>query len=365
MTDDERVRLHELDLPALEALIEGWGEPRARARAREVWEWLYQRGATDFERMTTLPGSLRERLAAETTFYVPPVLARQEAPDGETRKDLLRLEDGEQVEVVLLRYRERRSACVSTQVGCACGCSFCATGQMGFVRDLSSAEIVAQVLHLQRELAAEGERLSNVVLMGMGEPLLNYDHTLAAVRRLVDPRALGFVERRVTLSTVGIVPGIERLAGEDLLVNLAVSLHAATDALRDDLVPVNRRYPLDDLFAALRHYTARTQRRVMFEWAMIDGVNDTPAQAEALVTCLAGLPAHVNVIRLNPTAEYGGRPSTWAAIEAFRTVLDRAQVPHTMRQRRGGAIEAGCGQLRCRKRLTAYGEDDRGELNAP
>jgi len=280
---------------------------------------------------------------------VPPVLARQEAPDGETRKDLLRLEDGEQIEVVLLRYRERRSACVSTQVGCACGCSFCATGQMGFGRDLSSAEIVAQVLHLQRELAARGERLSNVVLMGMGEPLLNYEQALAAVRRLVDPRALGFVQRRITLSTVGIVPGIERLAEEDLLINLAVSLHAATDALRDDLVPVNRRYPLDDLFAALRQYTARTQRRVLFEWVMIDGVNDTPEQAEALVARLAGLPAHVNVIRMNPTAEYGGRPSALGAIEAFRVVLDRAQVPHTMRQRRGGAIEAGCGQLRCRE----------------
>jgi 23S rRNA (adenine2503-C2)-methyltransferase len=313
-----------------------------------VPEWLYRRWATDFEQMTTLPRTLRERLAAETTCYVPPVLARQEAPDGETRKDLLRLEDGEQVEVVLLRYRERRSACVSTQVGCACGCSFCATGQMGFGRDLSSAEIVAQVLHLQRELAAKGECLSNVVLMGMGEPLVNYERALAAVRRLVDRRALGFVQRRITLSTVGIVLGIERLAEEDLLINLAVSLHAATDALRDGLVPVNRRYPLEDLFAAVRRYTARTQRRVMFEWVMIDGLNDTPEQAEALVTRLAGLPAHVNVMRLNPTAEYGGQPSTLAAIEAFRAVLDRAQVPHTMRQRRGGAIEAGCGQLRCR-----------------
>jgi len=169
------------------------------------------------------------------------------------------------------------------------------------------------------------------------------------VRRLVDPRALGFVQRRITLSTVGIVPGIERLAGEDLLINLAVSLHAATDALRDGLVPFNRRYPLDDLFAVLRRYAARTQRRVMFEWVMIDGVNDTPEQAEALVARLAGLPAHVNLIRLNPTAAYSRRPSTLAAIEAFRAVLDRAQVPHTMRQRRGGAIEAGCGQLRCRE----------------
>jgi 23S rRNA (adenine2503-C2)-methyltransferase len=294
-------------------------------------------------------------LAAETTLYVPRVLARQEAPDGETRKDLLQLEDGQQIEVVLLRYRERRSACVSTQVGCACGCRFCATGQMGFVRQLTSGEIVAQVLHLQRELAAEHRRLSNVVLMGMGEPLLNYEHTLAAVRWLIDRRAMGFPPRRVTLSTVGIVPGVRQLIDEDLPINLAISLHAATDELRDQLVPVNRRYPLDELLTALGEYTARTGRRVMLEWVMIDGVNDTREQAEALVARLAGVPAHVNLIRLNATAGYAGQPSSLEAIEAFTAVLDRARVPHTMRQRRGGAIAAGCGQLRSRA-----GEDPKG-----
>jgi 23S rRNA (adenine2503-C2)-methyltransferase len=298
--------------------------------------------------MTTLPQTLRERLAAETAFYVPPVLARQEAPDGETRKDLVQLEDGEQIEVVLLRYRERRSACISTQVGCACGCLFCATGQMGFVRQLSSEEIVAQVLHLQRELATEQKQLSNIVLMGMGEPLLNYGHTLAAIRRLVEPRALGFAQRRITLSTVGIVPGIKRLMEEDLHINLAISLHAATDALRSRLVPINQRYPLDDLFAAIKLYTAQTQRRVMVEWVLVDGVNDTREQAEALIERLAGVPAHVNLIRLNPTPDYDGRPSVIEAIDTFTAVLDGAHIPHTMRQRRGGAIAAGCGQLRSR-----------------
>jgi 23S rRNA (adenine2503-C2)-methyltransferase len=294
-------------------------------------------------------------LAAETMLYVPRVLARQEAPGGETRKDLLQLKDGQQIEVVLLRYRERRSACISTQVGCACGCRFCATGQMGFVRQLTSGEIVAQVLHLQRELAVEHRRLSNVVLMGMGEPLLNYEHTLVAVRRLIDRRALGFPPRRVTLSTVGIVPGVRQLIDEDVPINLAISLHAASDALRSQLVPVNRRYPLDELFAALGEYTARTGRRVMLEWVMIDGVNDTREQAEALVARLAGVPGHVNLIRLNATAGYAGRPSSLEAIEAFTAVLDRARVPHTMRQRRGGAIAAGCGQLRSR-----VGEDPKG-----
>ena len=178
---------------------------------------------------------------------------------------------------------------------------------------------------------------------------MNYQHTLAAIRRLVDPRALGFVQRRITLSTVGIVPGIKRLGDEDLQMNLAISLHAATDALRSRLAPINQCYPLDDLFAAVKQYVAQTQRRVMFEWVMINGLNDTRGQAEALVARLAGLPAHVNLIRLNPTPDYGGEPSALAAIEAFTAVLDRAHIPHTMRQRRGGAIAAGCGQLRRRE----------------
>ena len=342
------IKLHDLELEALETLLAAWGKGLADegpAGARQVWQWLYQRGATTFDQMTTLPQALRERLAAETTFYTPPVLARQKAPDGGTRKDLLQLQDGELVEVVLLRYRERRSACISTQVGCACGCPFCATGQTGFVRQLSGEEIIAQVLHMQREMAIEQRQLSNIVLMGMGEPLLNYECTLAAIRRLVDPHALDFVQRRITLSTVGIAPGIERLAGENLLINLAISLHAATDTLRNRLVPINQRYPLDDLFAAMRVYTTRTQRRIMIEWIMINGVNDTHEQAETLVERLAGIPAHVNLIRLNPTPDYDGQPATLAAIDAFAAILDIGHIPHTMRQRRGGAIAAGCGQL--------------------
>lgn len=339
-----RVDLYELDYPALEGLLADWG--LSRAHARPVWEWLYRRLATDLEQMTTLPPTVRERLAAEVTFYVPPVLTRLESPDGGARKDLLQLEDGERVEVVTLRYRERYSACISTQIGCACGCLFCATGQTGFVRHLSSAEIVAQVLHVQRELVARGRTLSNFVLMGMGEPLLNYERTIAAIRRLSDHRGMGFVQRRITLSTVGIVPGIDRLAEEGLHVNLAISLHAATDRLRDHLVPINRRYSLDDLFAALERYTARTRRRVMIEWLMINGVNDMPEQAEALIGRLERVPAHVNLIQLNPTPGYDGRPSDPAALDAFEALLDRARIPHTVRQSRGGAIEAGCGQLR-------------------
>lgn len=344
MARKNEIDLHELDLPALEALLASWGE--ARSDARQVWNWLYRCGATDFDQMKPLSQTLRERLKAETTFYAPQVLARQEAPDGGTRKDLLQLEDGEQIEVVLLRYLERFSACISTQVGCACGCRFCATGQMGLVRQLSGGEIVAQVLHLQRELATRQARLSNIVLMGMGEPLLNYDQTLAAVRRLIDPCAVGFVQRRITLSTVGIVPGIEQLIDENVRVNLAISLHAATDTLRSQLVPINRRYPLDELFAAARLYTNRTKRRVMLEWVMIDGVNDSREQAEALAERITGIPVHVNLLRLNATAGYVDQPSSPEMIEGFATVLDSHRIPHTMRQRRGGAIAAGCGQLR-------------------
>jgi 23S rRNA (adenine2503-C2)-methyltransferase len=283
----------------------------------------------------------------ERDVYTPRILTRLESTDGETRKDLLELEDGEKVEVVFLRYGQRCSACISSQIGCACGCVFCATGQMGFVRQLDSDEIVAQALHVQRELSGQGMQLSNVVLMGMGEPLLNYEQTIAAIRHLVDQREVGLAPSRVTLSTVGIPPGIERMAEEGIPIKLAISLHAATDDLRDRLVPINHRYPLDALFAAVEQYVARTQRRVMFEWVMIDGINDTREQAEELASRLSAMPCHVNLIRLNPTDRYAGRPAGPTAIDAFARVLDRAAIPHTMRQRRGGAIQAGCGQLHC------------------
>ncbi len=338
--------IYDLDLPQLEQLLDAWGEPRYRAR--QIWRWLYRRLVTDYEQMTDLPKRLRERLAETFPLYVPPVLARMESLDGETRKDLLRLADGRQVEVVLMRYIERRSACLSTQVGCAMGCKFCATGQMGFLRNLSSGEIVAQALHIQRLLQAQGHHLTNVVLMGMGEPLVNYEQTLAAVRRMIHPQGMKLGQRRITISTAGIVPGIYRLAEEGLQLTLAVSLHAATDALRSELMPINRRYPLDKLFAAVRAYLLRTKRRVTFEWVLIDGVNDTTAQAEALARRLRGLLAHVNLIPLNPTEGFAGRPSTPERIEAFAAILERHHVPYTLRLRRGSDIQAGCGQLRQR-----------------
>ncbi len=342
-----RPNLYELDRQALEALVTSWGEPRYRAR--QIWEWLYRHLVTTPQEMTSLPKALRNRLAEKTTLYVPTVLATQESLDGETRKDLLEMADGAQVEVVLMRYIDRRTACISTQVGCPIGCKFCATGQMGFQRNLSTAEIVAQVLHFARELQAQGNRLSNVVFMGMGEPFLNYEATLRAIRRLTDPQGLGLGQRRMTVSTVGIVPGILRFADEGLQVNLAVSLHAATDEVRSQIMPINRRYGLDALFRALHTYIEKTHRQVTFEWILIEGVTDTEQQATALAARVAGMLAHVNLIPLNPTEAFDGVPSSPERISRFTQILSRHHVPYTLRLRRGLDIQAGCGQLRARQ----------------
>jgi 23S rRNA (adenine2503-C2)-methyltransferase len=225
------------------------------------------------------------------------------------------------------------------------GCVFCATGQMGFRRHLSAGEIVEQVLWFARELKAESDHLTNIVVMGMGEPFHNYDATMAAVDRLNDPRGFNFGARRITISTVGLVPMIERFAAEKRQVNLAVSLHAATDDLRTELLPINQKYPLAALFRAVRQYCAETRRRVTFEWALIEGKNDTPEQALALAVLAAGLPCHVNVIPLNPTRDYSGRATTRARAAAFKGILERHGLTCTIRVRRGIDINAGCGQL--------------------
>ena len=344
MATKTKLNLYDVDLARLENLLETWGEPRYRAK--QIWEWLYRHLVSDVDEMTSLPKKLRQRLNEETCLSVPVVQAHQESLDGETRKDLLELDDGQRIEVVLMRYIERRTACISTQVGCAVGCQFCATGQMGINRNLTSGEIVAQVLHLARELRLQDQRLTNVVLMGMGEPFLNYNNSLDAVRRLVDAKGFQMGQRRITISTAGVVPGIRRFAQEGLQVNLAISLHAATDDLRSELMPINKRYGLNDLFKAVDDYIARTNRRVTFEWLLIDGVNDTQEQAEALAARTAGLLAHINLIPLNPTAGFNGRPSSPERTEAFTQILDRRHIPYTLRLARGIDIRAGCGQLR-------------------
>ncbi|MHB8629607.1 MAG: 23S rRNA (adenine(2503)-C(2))-methyltransferase RlmN [Aggregatilineales bacterium] len=337
--------LYDLSFPELADKLSAWGEPPYRAR--QVWEWLYKRKAAEFEQMTNLPRALRERLSAETRLGTLDLVTELHSSDGQTVKRLFRLPDGQLIESVLMEYDDgRRTACISTQAGCAMGCVFCATGQMGFARHLTDGEIVQQALFAARQLEAEGDRLSNVVLMGMGEPLHNYDNTLRAIRKLIDPNGIEIGQRHITLSTVGLVPAIRKLAAEELQVKLAISLHAATDVERSKLLPVNRRWPIAEVISAVEEYIAATGRRVTFEWALIRRENDTFEQAQQLGQLLRGLLCHVNLIPLNPTDGYVGAPSDPERVTAFQDTLASYGVTSTVRVRRGIDIDAGCGQLK-------------------
>jgi 23S rRNA (adenine2503-C2)-methyltransferase len=323
----------------LAVLLEG--EPAYRVR--QVWEGLYRRVVEPAE-LTNLPASLRQRLA-EAPELAPALRPELESVTdrGDTVKWLWSLHDGAQVETVLMHYRDGRSTvCVSTQAGCAMACGFCATGQAGFDRNLSTGEIVEQVARAIQ--AARPRRVSNVVFMGMGEPLANYDRVWGAVRRLHDD--FGLSARHLTISTVGVVPGIKRLAEEDLPVNLAVSLHAADDDLRNRLVPVNKRYPLDVLVAACHDYLDAKGRRLSFEWALIDGVNDRHVDARRLAAIARPLAAHVNLIPLNPTPGYATKGTPPDRVRQFRDDLVDLGVNATVRRNRGTDIDAACGQLR-------------------
>ncbi len=339
---NERVSLLALTYEGLQALLVSWGEPRFRAE--QVWQWLYRRLATSPEEMTNIPRALRRRLLEETDITRLEVAGLQAADEGLTDKILFQTADGQSFETVLMRYEDRNTVCVSSQIGCAVGCEFCATGQGGLVRDLGADEISAQVLHVARTLAGEGRTLTNVVLMGMGEPLLNYDAVWTAITNL--HRGMGLGMRRFTISTSGIVPGIERLAAEGSGVGLAISLHAPDNALRDRLVPINRRYPIEDLLDAVARYAERTGRRPTFEYVLIDGVNDAVSQAEALVARLRGRLCHVNLIPLNATPGCDLQPAPTAQVLRFRDALVRGGVETTVRISRGSEIRAGCGQLR-------------------
>jgi 23S rRNA (adenine2503-C2)-methyltransferase len=333
----------DLSFVELEAVLGGWGQPRYRAL--QIWQATYRDLAGGPESMTTIPRGLRQRLAEEFSFSHLQPLVEAHSSDGTTRKHLFELPDQRQIESVLMGYETRRTACISTQAGCAMGCVFCATGQMGFRRHLSVGEIVEQVIWFARRLKSRDERLTNVVVMGMGEPFHNYDATMAAVDILNDPRGFNFGARRITISTVGLAPMIERFALEKRQVNLAVSLHAATDDLRAELLPVNRKYPLEVLFTAIRRYYAETHRRVTFEWALIAGKNDSPEQARALAVLIGDIPAHVNIIPLNPTQDYAGAAASRERVAAFKEALDHEGISCTIRVRRGIDINAGCGQL--------------------
>lgn len=338
--------IYDLDKSELKQLLVELGQPSYRAS--QVWHWIYDQNASDFNIMTNLPKELRQELSDYLLLSPWDQEAEQYSKDGQTKKVLFKLADGIFIETVLMRYQKRKTLCISTQAGCAMGCVFCATGQMGFFRNLTVGEIVQQVMFFARELAIQGERVTNIVMMGMGEPLHNYENTLSALDILTDEEGFNLSARKITISTVGLVPAIRRYAEEGRQTPLAVSLHAATDKDRNELIPISRRWSLAELIDACHYYVTKTGRRITFEWALIEGENDSQNQARLLGQLVKGLLCHVNLIPLNPTAGYGGRPTSRERVEAFQKELSRHGVSSTVRLRRGIDIQAGCGQLRDR-----------------
>jgi 23S rRNA (adenine2503-C2)-methyltransferase len=340
-----------LDRAALRARFAEMGE--APYRADQVMNWIYRRGVDDFAAMTNLGKDLRARLAAHFVICPPELVTEQTSADG-TRKWVLKAGEGQAIETVFIPEDDRGTLCISSQVGCAMDCSFCATGAQGFSRNLSPAEIVAQVWFASKALGGDfqAERVvSNVVFMGMGEPLANYEAVLTALRILLDDHGFGLSKRRVTVSTSGLVPFMDRLRGE-VDCALAVSLHAPTDPLRDELVPINRKYPLDELMAACRRYTEGKDRKahIVYEYVMLDGVNDQPEHARALARLLAGLPAKVNLIPFNPFPGSHHARSPAPRIRAFADMVKAKGILTTIRKTRGDDIDAACGQLAGRVR---------------
>ncbi len=333
----------DLSLDQIGQHLERMGEPSYRAR--QIWRGVYQRLISDPDGMTDLPTRLRAQVKDQYSFNNCRESAVQSSEDGSTTKKLFTLADGLQVEAVLMRYAKRNTVCISSQVGCAMGCVFCATGHMGYHRNLSSGEIIEQVIRFAGQLAKQEERITNVVVMGMGEPFHNYDAVLDALIRLNDPAGFNLGARRFTVSTVGIIPGIERFTREGRQFNLAVSLHAATNSLRDKLLPVNRRYPLEALLSACKQYVRNSGRRITFEWALIRGVNDGPEQTDALADLISDVNCHVNLIPLNPNPNFEGDATTKEDAVAFLEKLIARGISATMRLRRGIRIQAGCGQL--------------------
>jgi 23S rRNA (adenine2503-C2)-methyltransferase len=325
----------------VESLVEQMDQPRYRGR--QLFRWVQARRARELAAMTDLSLAFRKTLEATVTISRPEVAHAQRASDG-TRKFLLRLADAEEIESVLIPDDDRLTACISTQVGCPLACRFCLTGLMGIRRNLTAAEVVGEVLTLQDQLEPD-TRISNVVLMGMGEPLLNFAEVERALRILCDEQGAGFSPRRITLSTVGHVPGIKKLAASDVGVNLAVSLSATTDAVRDQIMPINKRWPIAVLLEACRAYPLPNRRRLTFEYVMLDGVNDSDAQARELARRVAEVPCKINLIPFNPFPDSGFTRSPRETVRRFSAILSAAGIVTTTRKTRGDDIDAACGQL--------------------
>ena len=338
---------HDLSLRELEARVVDLEFPAYRAR--QLWGWAYRQLVPDYSAMTNIPAALRDALETEAPLsLLKPVRAIASA-DGETIKTLYRTGDGHMLETVLMLYHNRATVCVSCQVGCAVGCAFCATGLMGLARNLGAGEMVAQVAGAAREARERGRELTNIVMMGMGEPLQNYVETMKFIGIVHDPDGLDIGARRITVSTSGVVPKIDALADEPLQLNLAVSLHAPDDELRSTLVPINRRYPIAALMAAVDRYISKTGRRVSFEYALMRGINDSEQSAHELSLLLRGRLCHVNIIPLNPVDVLPYERPDPEGIERFASILRTAGIPTTVRYSRGLDIDAACGQLRAQE----------------
>jgi 23S rRNA (adenine2503-C2)-methyltransferase len=339
---------YDLQFEDLEDELRGLSQPGFRAK--QIWEGIYQHLSSSWQDLSNLPKDLRQFLENRYTLETLSVLDVTNAQDDQSTKYLFSLHDGNYVESVILRSGDRITLCISTQSGCPVGCVFCATGKFGFYRDLTGGEIVEQVMYLSRLLFQQGEHVTNIVLMGMGEPFLNYEATLDAVKRFNDNSGLNIGARRITISTIGIPDKILKFAQESLQVNLAVSLHAPNDTLRRELVPLAAKIHISDLIHACRQYIKATNRRVTFEYVMVAGVNDQPQHAEELAALLNGMLCHVNLIGLNPTQHYTGRTPGYQAMKAFGNILLTHNIPTSIRNSQGSDIQAACGQLAGRMR---------------
>jgi len=314
-------------------------------RSDQIWEGLYHHKLTNWEDFSSLSKNLRKKMVDFFAISNLNPLQTISTPDKQTQKILFQLADKDNIETVLLRQEKRNTLCISTQVGCAVGCVFCATGKLGFSRNLTRGEIIEQILFFFRYLAGQNEKITNIVFMGMGEPLLNYENVLSVIRTVASNRGLNFGARRITISTIGIVPMIIKLADEGLQVNLAVSLHAPDDETRQKLIPINKKFPISEIIKACKFYSSKTSRRITFEFVLIKGVNDKISQARDLSQLIKGIICHVNLIPLNATPFYDGAAPPPCAVRAFGKILLENGIPVSIRDSQGSEIQAGCGQL--------------------
>ena len=335
--------IYDLGFAEIETFIKDIGE--AGFRSKQIWEGLYQLHYSGWEDFSTLPKTLRESLEREFSLNSLKKIESVFSNDLQTEKVLFQLADSYFIESVLLRKDDRLTLCISSQSGCPVGCVFCATGNLGFKRNLTSGEMIEQVIFFINALKPQGEKLTNIVLMGMGEPFLNYENTIAAIDRLNDAGGLNIGARRITISTIGIIDKIKEFSEKELQINLSISLHAPNDQLRQQLVPLAKKYPIKELIEACRFYIAKTNRRITFEYVMIKGINDSPKFASELFSLLRGLNCHLNLIPLNPNMHFSGKPSDPSTIREFGRILIEKGIAASIRDSQGSDIQAGCGQL--------------------